>query len=126
MSGAANFEYLLNLTCLLHFQYATRSEKMHFISSFIFWARANAKEGKERLPDVPFSEPPIAIGMDQNCRKLDGFAEMSTVDKYRAYYVHDKLFATWKTPDMIPDWFIEGRNRAGIPLTPTRRTTRKT
>jgi hypothetical protein len=126
MDSSTHFEYLVDLACLLHSQHVTRSGKTHFTSSFLFWVRDNKADGSSNLPTLPFVEPPIAIGMDQNCRKLPNFDAMSTVDKYRAYYIHDKLFATWKEPEMIPDWFRDGRNAAGIPVIPPRRTRRTT
>ncbi len=46
----------------------------------------------------------IAINTDCDCRKVKGFDDLSTIDKYREYIRCDKPFATW-TERYIPDWY---------------------
>jgi hypothetical protein len=58
------------------------------------------------LPDIGLTPFAIAISEDMNCRKVEGFDSLSTVDKYRQYYIHDKArIATWKQNK--PSWYVE-------------------
>jgi len=59
---------------------------------------------ESELPDIGLTPFAVAISDHMNCRQLDNFDDMSVVDKYRAYYMHDKNhFASWKTER--PSWF---------------------
>tara|TARA_B110000196_G_C20450995_1_gene344955 strand:+ start:233 stop:406 length:174 start_codon:yes stop_codon:yes gene_type:complete len=46
----------------------------------------------------------IAISDTMNCRKIEGFDNLSSVEKYRLYYKHDKPFVKW-TKRRQPVWF---------------------
>ena len=77
----------------------------HFTESFIDWCNLNefdtipADEGV--IDQTDFA---IAISQDMSCRAIDGFDNMSSIDKYRAYYSMDKPFADW-TYREPPKWF---------------------
>ena len=56
------------------------------------------------MPDIGLTQFAVAISPNMNCRKLDGFDNMSVADKYRNYYIEDKWwFAEWKTQE--PEWW---------------------
>jgi len=58
----------------------------------------------ETLPDIGLTPFAIAISDNMFCRQVEGFDKMSTVDKYRQYYIHDKKrIATWKQNK--PSWY---------------------
>jgi hypothetical protein len=58
----------------------------------------------EALPDIGLTPFAIAIADNMFCRQVEGFNKMSTVDKYRQYYIHDKKrIATWKQNK--PQWY---------------------
>lgn len=60
----------------------------------------------EKLPDKGLTPFAIAISDTMLCRKIEGFDDLSEVDKYRQYYIHDKRrIATWRQNK--PDWFVE-------------------
>ena len=44
----------------------------------------------DSLPDTGLTPFAIAIADNMFCRQVEGFDKMSTVDKYRQYYIHDK------------------------------------
>jgi hypothetical protein len=46
----------------------------------------------------------LAISDDCDCRKVEGFDNLTTIDKYREYIRHDKDFATW-TLRWRPTWY---------------------
>ena len=46
----------------------------------------------------------IAISDTMNCRKVDGFDDLSSIEKYRFYYRMDKPFVKW-TKRKKPSWF---------------------
>jgi hypothetical protein len=74
----------------------------HFTRTFIDWCAANAHNTNVPIKGLtPFA---VAISSDSECRKLPHFEELSTVDKYRAYIIHDKDFAIW-TRRESPEWF---------------------
>lgn len=121
METYGNFLYLSSLAFHTVNEYSIRFGKIHFTSNFINWVIINRELAKEKIGDSEEVTPgAIAIAQDKKCRLVEGFNDMSLVEKYRAYYVYDKLFATWKHPELIPDWFREGRERAGIPLVLTK------
>ena len=46
----------------------------------------------------------VAISDDCDCRKVEDFDNLTTIDKYREYIRHDKDFATW-TLRWKPTWY---------------------
>ena len=64
-------------------------------------------ENSHRLqfPQTGLTEFAVAINEHQECRKLKDFENMSVVEQYRNYYLHDKKeFAVWKTRSP-PSWW---------------------
>tara|TARA_R110002020_G_scaffold32427_3_gene99771 strand:+ start:18103 stop:18603 length:501 start_codon:yes stop_codon:yes gene_type:complete len=58
----------------------------------------------DSLPDTGLTPFAIAIADNMFCRQVEGFDKMSTVDKYRQYYIHDKKrIATWRKNK--PSWY---------------------
>ena len=74
----------------------------HFTKTFIQWCKDNIHNtimDKSGLTDYV-----VAINEDCDCRKLPGFDDMSVIDQYRQYIIHDKPFTTW-TKRNAPDWY---------------------
>jgi hypothetical protein len=64
----------------------------------------------DRLPDKGLTPFAIAIAEHMECRKVEGFDDLSTVDKYRQYYIHDKSkIASWKQNK--PHWYVDNRTK---------------
>lgn len=62
----------------------------------------------DKLPDIGLTPFAIAISEDMHCRKVSGFDDLSVVDKYRQYYIHDKKrIASWKKN--MPSWYENER-----------------
>ena len=67
----------------------------------------------DTLPDIGLTAFAVAISEDSLCRKVENFDELSTVEKYRTYYVKDKIyFAKWKSE--IPRWFSLMKGMKGV------------
>lgn len=82
--------------------YRWKDKPEHFSIRFIKWCKDNIHDSfaeKNGLTDFA-----IAISDNMNCRKLEGFDKLSSVDKYRQYYKHDKPFVKW-TKREKPNWF---------------------
>lgn len=75
----------------------------HFSYKFIIWALDNIN--KSLVPDGDLTPFAVAINKDKNCRRVPGFDNLSAVDQYRLYYIHDKPFATWTGQRKVPEWF---------------------
>jgi hypothetical protein len=101
---------LSNLFWSIEHAYGLESERLHrgynphHSIAFIDWCANNFD--KSVVPDGNLTEFAVAIAPDKNCRKVSGFNNMSVVDKYRQYYIHDKPFAEWSNRN-VPDWFIK-------------------
>ncbi len=67
--------------------------KDHFTKAFIEWCRDN--KDLSFVPDIGLTPFAIAINKDMNCRKVNNFDNLSTVEKYNLYYKMDKPFAVW-------------------------------
>jgi hypothetical protein len=76
--------------------------KEHFTKEFILWCKDNLHN--TTITKTGLTEFAIAINESCNCRKLPNFSDLSTVDQYRAYIIHDKPFAEW-TKRPKPVWF---------------------
>lgn len=79
-----------------------RGYNPHYSISFINWVGDNFD--KSLISDGPLTEFAIAIAPDKNCRKVIDFENLSVIDKYRQYYIHDKPFAKW-TNRNTPFWY---------------------
>jgi len=57
-----------------------------------------------KLPDIGLTEFAVAISDHMKCRTVEGFDNMTVVEKYRQYYMHDKKrIAIWSRNK--PDWW---------------------
>lgn len=97
-----NMRWLIDHAIELERQRILRGFNPHFSYSFILWCKDNMH--RSVVPDGKMTKLSIAINEEQNCRKLPYFDSLSTVDKYRHYYVLDKSFATWKNSQQ-PEWY---------------------
>lgn len=99
-----NFQFLLDQTDALCKEYTIRYGKKHKVETTLLEYQDAWQSVLDVLPDIGLTPFAVAINKDMNCRKLDGFDDMSTVDKYRNYYIEDKWwFAEWKTQE--PEWW---------------------
>lgn len=75
----------------------------HFTKSFIEWCKSNVDKTEhcKKSELTPFA---IAINLESKCRKIAGFEQLSTIDKYKQYIRLDKAFATW-TKRSTPSWY---------------------
>ena len=99
-----NFNWLREHTLALCKEYTRRYGKRLKVEWCLKEYDATWITLESELPDIGLTPFAVAISDHMNCRQLDGFDDMSVVDKYRAYYMHDKNhFASWKTQK--PSWF---------------------
>ena len=75
----------------------------HFSLDFISWCRDNIYDSLAPVGEL--TDFAVAISEDMNCRKrVENFNDLSSIDKYRFYYKHDKEFAEW-TKRTRPNWY---------------------
>ena len=101
----ANFKWLAQHALGLCAEYTKRFGKKHACAGPIIqmFPKYEAILPSESTPLTPFA---IAIADHMECRKLPDFDNMSAVEKYRAYYNHDKrYFAKWEKGTPAPDWW---------------------
>lgn len=99
-----NYQWLINHAYELCFEYTRRYGKRHKVEWLLGKYATQLSEVLDLLPDIGLTEFAVAISEDMNCRKLEGFDDFSVIEKYRAYYIHDKShIADWKTQE--PDWW---------------------
>ena len=98
----ANFQWLARYGYWLFTEYTKRFGKTHACEGPIrFMGHLSIMIPTGEL--TPFA---IAIAEHMECRKLPDFDNMSAVEKYRAYYNHDKrYFAKWEKGTPAPDWW---------------------
>jgi len=95
-----NYLWLYELFTNLCIEYQNRYKKIHSCQSNIVAAYNCSKY----IPAGDLQPFPIAISEDSLCRNLPNFENMSTVEKYRAYYSIDKApIARWKLE--VPHWY---------------------
>ena len=86
-------------------EYTSRYGRTHKCETKMEEYNSTWIEVMKELPSNGLTPFAIAISDNMLCRKIDGFDELSTVDKYRQYYIHDKRrIAFWKQNK--PDWFV--------------------
>tara|TARA_R110000744_G_scaffold147724_1_gene260751 strand:+ start:2088 stop:2654 length:567 start_codon:yes stop_codon:yes gene_type:complete len=99
-----NFSFLLAHTEALCAEYTLRYGKTHKVETTLLeyedaWVSTHAD-----LPNIGLTPHAVAISPEMKCRKIDGFDDLTTVEKYRHYYIEDKWwFAEWKTQK--PEWW---------------------
>lgn len=99
-----NFQFLLDHTDALCKEYTIRYGKKHKVETTLLEYQDTWQSVLDVLPDIGLTPFAVAISPNMNCRKLDGFDNMSVADKYRNYYIEDKWwFAEWKTQE--PEWW---------------------
>ena len=100
----ANFEWLADHTLEMFDErmYRWPGSNEHFTKTFITWCKQNIHNTNiEQTTLTPYA---VAINADSNCRKIAGFNQLSVVEQYRLFIIHDKEFATW-TERPKPDWY---------------------
>jgi hypothetical protein len=101
----ANFMWLCDhaLEMFNERDYRWPTSTEHFTKTFITWCKSNVSSVSLCLKAelTPFA---VAINPETNCRKIIGFDQLSTIDKYKQYIRLDKPFATW-TKRSKPDWY---------------------
>jgi hypothetical protein len=96
-----NFIWLCKHGLALAKEYTERYGKTHFCEAQIKQLATLV----DYIPDGNREDFAIAISDDMECRKITGFNSLSSVMKYRLYYIHDKRhLADWKQNK--PDWYI--------------------
>jgi hypothetical protein len=98
-----NFQWLIAHAHGISEEYTARYGKVHKSLSVLEWCEDNAD--KLSFDSYDLTDFAIAIADDTECRKLPEFESLSSIDKYRAYYIHDKKHLhSWKRnrPDWIP------------------------
>jgi hypothetical protein len=101
-----NFNWLVDHTMEMFSERMRRwpDSNEHFTKSFIMWCKDNTHNiitNKSGLTKYA-----VAIQPESKCRYIDGFNEMSVIDKYKQFIIHDKSFATW-TGRNQPIWYRE-------------------
>ena len=99
-----NFMWLVDHTLEMFDErmYRWPESNEHFTKTFIKWCGKNIHNtimDKDGLTNYA-----VAISDDCDCRKVEDFDDLSTIDKYREYIRHDKPFATWTTR-WKPTWY---------------------
>ena len=100
----ANFEWLTTHTLEMFTErmYRWPNSNEHFTKTFIQWCSKNTHNIITTKTELtPYA---VAINVDCNCRKLPGFDQLSVIEQYRAYIIHDKEFATWSNRT-APTWY---------------------
>ena len=101
-----NFSFLLSHTAALCAEYQFRYGKIHKVQDLlrlytVLWVKV-----VNDLPDIGLTPFAVAISEDMLCRRIEGFNDMSVVEKYRHYYLEDKWkIGQWKTNP--PYWWPE-------------------
>ena len=99
----SNFEWTCFHALALAEEYTMRYNKKHSCQSGI----EHLCRMIGMLPKGDQTEFAVAIAANQNCRHHPAFESSSVVDKYRLYYICDKVqFAKW-TKRPVPEWFIQ-------------------
>ena len=100
-----NFQWLREHTYALCNEYTFRYGRIHKVEVLMNQYAEQMDEAEMLLPDDGLTPFAIAISPHMECRKSDGFDEMSTIEKYRQYYLDDKWrFAIW-TKRAEPSWW---------------------
>ena len=99
-----NFSFLLTHTAALCAEYTVRYGKTHKVQKLLLSHNDIWDSTYKDLPDIGLTPFAVAISEDMNCRKIEGFNDMSIVEKYRNYYLEDKWhIGEWKTNP--PSWW---------------------
>ena len=99
-----NFKWLVDHTLEMFTErmYRWPESNEHFTKTFIKWCGKNVHN--TIMSKTGLTNYAVAISDDCDCKKVEGFNDLSTIDKYREYIRHDKDFATW-TLRWRPTWY---------------------
>jgi len=101
-----NFSFLLTHTAALCAEYTVRYGKKHKVQTLLLQHNDLWDNVFNDLPDIGLTPFAVAISYDMFCRRVEGFDDMSVVEKYRQYYLEDKWhIGKWKTSP--PSWWPE-------------------
>lgn len=100
-SSCLNFEWATTHAKTLCDEYTARYDRRHASQDVIEWCDKNSHNLKfDKFEQTEFG---IAIADDMLCRRVEGFDQLTPVDKYRLYYKLDKAHLhQWKRNK--PDW----------------------
>lgn len=102
MESSANMDWLIKNAIGMCEEKVKRYGGGHFSESFIRWCDLNRNDSI--VPLGKLTDFAIAISPTSLCREVEGFDDLSAVEKYRLYYIYDKAkFATWRTSP--PAWY---------------------
>ena len=109
-----NFEFLKTHCEALCEEYSVRYYgRIHKVQITLKEYESVWEQVLQELPDIGLTEFAVAISDDSICRREENFDELSVVEKYRMYYVKDKIsFAKWKYG--IPKWFSLMKGMKGV------------
>jgi Pyrimidine dimer DNA glycosylase len=108
-----NFNWLLQHCEELKDQRYSRRYNPHFTEAIFEWLKNEIAltnnqclERIKQLSNKSVTPMPVAIKMSSNCRKLEDFDQLNHQQKYKAFYIYDKDFASWDRGVNAPDWFL--------------------
>lgn len=108
-----NMQFLLDHADELCKEYTRRYGKVHKVELSMKEFAKEIEKVLTLLPDDGLTPFAVAISENQKCRSaVENFDSLTTVEKYRAYYIHDKYwFATWRWPLNPPSWYAKHVNQ---------------
>ena len=100
-TSCLNFEWTIEHAKVLCDEYTARYNKRHASQDVIEWCAKNSHDlSFDQYDQTDFA---IAIAPEMKCRQVEGFEQMSAVEKYRWYYRLDKAHIL-KYKRNRPDW----------------------
>ena len=100
-ASCLNFEWVVEHGIALCEEYTARYGKRHASQDVIEWCAKNSHNLVFDQYDM--TDFAIAIAPEMKCRQVEGFEQMSAVEKYRWYYRLDKAHIL-KYKRNRPDW----------------------
>jgi len=99
-----NHDWLIEHGLALCIEYTNRYGRRHKCQDVIEWVRDNRPNLPVNGEMTPFV---TAISADQQCRSFYNFDSLSTVTKYRLYYLYDKSYmGIWnRGKSNPPEWY---------------------
>ena len=101
-----NFQWLIDHCNALCNEYNLRYNKVHKVQTTMEEYHDTFMEVKTYLPNLGLTPFAIAIAPNMECRKHPNFDNLSTVNKYRLYYLEDKWYIgqwTFGSPEWWPN-----------------------
>lgn len=98
-----NYEWLLEHAFAMCEEYTERYGKVHKTEAVLQWL----KENKPELSNTGLMPFPQAMP--------DKYKGPDSIEAYRKYYIFEKSrFAVWKNNSKIPQWYLDGCQKANI------------